>query len=363
MITRRSFVAAMTYCLVAASVLLGSAAPGASASSSTIFGFNSWVSEHNVADQKRLGDIRVRRMFVYWDRVEATPGQWDWSEADEQYRAVLDAGLQPLIVVQNSPIWARPSRSTSQGFPDPASDENWTRFVKAVVQRYSATIAIEVWNEPNLTQFSNPVDPARYTQLLTKSYHAVKALKPTLPVISAGLAGVPGTKKDHGGWATQPFIEAMFAAGAAKVMDGIGIHVYPTVADSKGTYRWNPAGFEPMLDVVRRARANAGANQPLWVTEVGESTESAWNWPPAITEEQQAADLITMINAAKGDSDVAAMMIHAVADGAAFWHGVYGEGLPNGFGVFSSKSFFDPGTEPKNAACAISRTFGGSLSC
>jgi hypothetical protein len=230
--------------------------------------------------------------------------------------------------------------------------------------RYPAAIAIEVWNEPNLAYSFYPVDPARYTQLLTKAYQTVKAVKPNLPVISAGLAGIPGTDSGSGGWATQPFIEAMFRAGAASAMDGIGIHVYPSVPDSTGVYRWDPAGFEPILDVVRTARRNAGANQPLWITEVGESTETAPLWPAPVTPEQQAADLITMINTAKADPDVAAMMLHAVDDAPAFWGTFWGGAYTNnGFGVFRSTDVFNEATEPKPAACAISQMFGGSLRC
>jgi hypothetical protein len=360
MIKRRSFVAAAASFLLTATVLF---VPGASASPSTIFGFNSYVSAQTIADQKQLGDVRVRRMFVYWDRVEQIPGRWDWSKADQEYRAVVDAGLQPLIVAQNSPAWARPGRSGSQGPPDTAFDSNWTQFVRALAQRYPAAIAIEIWNEPNLPLFFSPVDPARYTQLLTKAYHTVKAVRPSLPVISAGLAGYPGTKADSTGWAVQPFLDAMFKAGAEPAMDGIGVHIYPTVADSNGVYRWNPAGFGQMLDVVRAARERAGASQPIWVTEVGESTETAWGWPAAVSPEQQAADLITMIDAAKADVDVAAMMLHTVSDTPALWHAVYGEGGLNGFGAFASTNSFSEATQPKPAACAISQKFGGSLRC
>lgn len=358
MITRRSFLAVVASCLVTANVLSVPSASGAAAPASTIFGFNSYVSAQTVADQKQLGDIRARRMFVYWDRVEETPARWDWAQADREYRAVLDAGLQPLIVAQNSPSWARPSRAMFQGPPDPAFDSEWNHFVRALVQRYPAAIAIEIWNEPNLSYSFNPVDPTRYTQILTKAYRTVKAVRPSLPVISGGLG--PSDESD-GSRDYKPYLHEMFVNGAASAMDGIGIHIYPTVNG-----QWNPDGFKIVLNKVRAERDAVGATQkPIWITEAGESTTAAAGWPIPISEGQQARDLITIIKAAKADDDVAAMMLHTVDEAPAFWGTVFG-GMAyfnNGLGVFRSLSPTEEITEPKPAACAISQEFGGSLHC
>lgn len=364
MIKRRLFLAVAASCLLTATMLSVPSAPLASASTSTIFGFNSWVSARTIADQKQLGDIRTVRMFVYWDRVEATQGQWDWDGAanqamdgaDEQYDAVVNAGFQPLIVVDRSPRWARDS--DNPGLPNQAHEGEWAEFVQAVVQRYPAAIALEIWNEPNLTYSVTPVDPVRYTQILTQSYQTVKAVRPRLPVISGGLG--PSDESD-GSRDYQPYLHEMFVNGAASAMDGIGIHIYPTVNN-----QWNPAGFEPMLNKVRAERDATGATQkPIWITEVGESTSTAVGWPVPISEEQQARDLITMINAAKADDDVAAMMITTVDEAPVLWGTVFG-GMAyfnNGLGVFRSLSPTEEITEPKPAACAISQEFGGSLEC
>lgn len=364
MIKRRSFLAVAASCLVTATVLSVPFAPVASAAASTIFGFNSYVSARTIADQKQLGDIRARRMFVYWDRVEATQGQWDWDGAanqamdgaDEQYNAVVVAGFQPLIVVDRSPRWARDSGNP--GLPNQAHEGEWAEFLQAVVQRYPAAIALEVWNEPNLTYSVNPVDPVRYTQILTQSYQTVKAVRPSLPVISGGLA--PSNESD-GSRDYQPYLEKMFALGAASAMDGIGIHIYPTVND-----QWNPAGFEPVLNKVRAERDAVGATQkPIWITEAGESTSTAAGWPVPISEEQQALDLITIINATKADDDVAALMLHTVDDAPVLWGTVFGGMVyyNSGLGVFRSLSPTEEITEPKPAACAISQEFGGELQC
>lgn len=372
MIKRRSFLGVAALCLVTATVLSVPSALVASASPSTYFGFNSWVSRHTLDDQAKLGDIRVRRMFVYWDKVQPKnpdtnlpiEPDWDWDGsadqamdgADEQYNAVVNTGFQPLIVVDRSPRWARDSGNP--GLPNQAHEGEWAEFLQAVVQRYPAAIALEVWNEPNLTYSVNPVDPVRYTQVLTQSYQTVKSVRPSLPVISGGLA--PSDESD-GSRDYQPYLRKMFALGAASAMDGIGIHIYPTVND-----QWNPAGFEPVLNKVRAERDAAGATQkPIWITEAGESTSAAVGWPVPISEEQQARDLITIINAAKAADDVAAMMINTVDEAPVFWGTVFG-GMAyfnNGLGVFRSLSPTEEKTEPKPAACAISQEFGGSLHC
>lgn len=369
MIRRRSYVAAVVSCLVTAIVLSVPSAPGAAASPGTIFGFNSWVSASNIKDQKSLGDVRVRRMFVYWDQVQPNnPASnlpvvpdLDWSKPDRDYGLVTGAGFRPLIVVQNSPSWAR--SIGRQGPPDREHEDQWLRFIDEVVKRYKVqvqdpdkqAIAIEIWNEPNLTYSFDPVDPGRYAHLLKRAYATVDH---RLPVISGGLGPSDGS---DGSSKPLPYLREMLRVhDAAPAMDGLGIHIYPTV-----NHRWNADGFELALDQVRAERDAVGSTKPIWITEAGESTAPAFGWPMPIGEEQQARDLITMIDAAKNAPDVAALMLHTVADGPSFWAAVSPEGIyhNSGLGIFRNTDPWFERTEPKLAACAISRKFGGTLNC
>lgn len=371
MIKRRSFVAAVASLAVTAVVLSVPSAPGAAASTSMYWGFNEYVhpaSPHNIDNQVKLGDIKVRRMFVYWgdhhDGVENTQGTYNWTKMDQQWNAVQNAGLTPLIVVQNSPRWAR--GSDKPGPPDTTHLEAWKTFLRAVVHRYNLdviaparpAIAFEIWNEPNLTYSSDP-DPISYTKFLKESYNTIKTESTSVKVISAGLSPSDGL-----GGNQQPlsYLATMLANGAAAAMDGVGMHPYPMKGGA-----WNVAGFDDMLNGTKQAFTDKGLPQkPIWITEAGVSTSTAVGWPivPA-SEQKQADDLLYMIKKAKSDSDVAAMMIHTVNDDPDFWVPVHGNAYTNnGLGVFRSTDPIDnTKTAPKRAACVIAQEFGGTLQC
>lgn len=87
--------------------------------------------------------------------------------------------------------------------------------------------AIEVWNEPNIDrEWQNGlIHPANYTKLLCAAYQAIKAANPRTAVISAAPAptGYFGGCYPHG-CDDKPWLEGMYAAGAANCMDYIGAH-------------------------------------------------------------------------------------------------------------------------------------------
>jgi hypothetical protein len=114
--------------------------------------------------------------------------------------------------------------------------------------------------------------------------------------------------------------------------------------------------MEATLQRIRAARAAAHALQPLWITEVGESTSAGVPGPLGVSPAQQAADLLTMIHQAQADGDIPIMLIHTLADAPVSLM-TPNDSINTGFGIFT-----ETGT-PKPAACALSQLFGGSLRC
>ncbi|MCJ7549443.1 MAG: NBR1-Ig-like domain-containing protein, partial [Anaerolineae bacterium] len=87
--------------------------------------------------------------------------------------------------------------------------------------------AIEVWNEPNIDREwqIGLISPVSYTNLLCKSYSAIKSANAGTAVISAapaptGWFGGCGPN----GCDDQPWMEGLYNAGAANCMDYIGAH-------------------------------------------------------------------------------------------------------------------------------------------
>lgn len=338
----------------------------------TAYGFNVYTTPETVALQKTTG-AQIQRLNISWYQVQAAPGAWDWSVYDQQYKLIVDAGLKPLVMLFAAPCWARPRTGCAfLGPPDPAFDPEWTDFVRRAAQRYPAAIGIEVWNEPNLdTEWAPAADPARYVRLLREAYTTIKAVDPAMPVVSGGLYGSTAEGRVPGGIGDKAFLQEMFAAGAGPVMDGIGFHPYPQRYAADGSSRWDPAVMEEAVQRIRSVRDAAGASQPLWLTELGESTTTQHYFPAAVSPTQQASDLLRMVRAAAAAPDVPVMLIHTLVDAAANLpedalgaivapttglNLTYNR-INSGFGIFTAEQ------RPKPAACVLSHEFGGSLAC
>lgn len=350
------------------------AVPAPAAPKRTEFGFNAYANPETVALQATTG-ARVQRLNIAWYEVQQLPGTWNWARYDQQYKLILEAGLKPLVMVVAAPCWTHPTTGCPPmvtGPPDPAFDPDWAEFVRRVAERYPETIGIEVWNEPNLdTQFAPVADPVRFTELLKLAYAAVKSVDPELPVVSGGIFASAAPGRVPGGEGDESFLARMYAAGAGPVMDGIGFHPYPSAPAAPGAQVWDPAAMEVAVGRARRARDAAGGRQPLWLTELGESTTTQHYFPAAVSPEQQAADLRAMVRAARAAPDIPVAIIHTLVDAAANLPedalaalvapttglNISYNRVNSGFGIFTAEM------RPKPAACVLSREFGGSVAC
>jgi hypothetical protein len=113
-----------------------------------------------------------------------------------------------------------PTMVTQPGFAD-----NFAAWVGGLAA--AGADAIEVWNEPNIDREwqIGQISPQAYTNLLCKSYAAIKAANSRTDVISAA----PAPTGWFGGCSAngcddKPWMEGLYAAGAARCMDYIGAH-------------------------------------------------------------------------------------------------------------------------------------------
>jgi uncharacterized protein YraI len=162
--------------------------------------------------------------------------------------------------------------------------------------------AIEIWNEPNIDREwpGGQIDPARYTQLLRQSYQAIKGVNPNTLVIS----GAPAPTGYFDGCSAagcddNAFIAGMAAAGAASVMDCVGLHynegvVSPdaTSGDPRGSSGYYTRYFWGMVNTYSGA---FGGARPLCFTEFGYLTPEgfpplpgAFGWAENVSVAQQA---------------------------------------------------------------------------
>jgi hypothetical protein len=351
---------------------------GVFAAHATGLGFNTYDSDQYVALQKAVG-ATTTRLIVEWNLAEPLPGAYSWTQFDDQYARLVAAGIRPLVMVYAAPCWARPRTPCAEGAltgpPDSAFEPAWSRFVAAVTRRYPSAAGIEVWNEPNLTQYFWPrPDPGRYATLLRDAARAAHAVRPGLPIISGGLAVTPDPAYQSASFMGQGrFLAGVYGAAAGPAFDGIGVHPYPIEFDpaTLRPLRWSVAAFTRAIDQIRASRDAAGQQrQSIWITEVGESTTTQPGFAPAASLSQQSADLSAIAQGAIAAPDVAVVIVHTLVDlapnplldllgatGPTLGTGLSYNGVNEGFGVFTADG------RPKPAACALAAVFRGSLSC
>jgi hypothetical protein len=340
-----------------------------------LLGFNTYTTPTTIEKQLAVG-ARITRLFVDWTQVEPRPGVFEWASFDTQYRELLAAGIRPLIVAFDAPCWTHVAYGCDPLYaspPAPAFDTAWREYVSALAMRYPDAIGIEIWNEPNTTaEFYPRADPRRYTQLLQEAYTAVRAVGGSMPLISGGLAMNDASGQAVTGYASATFLADMFADGARRWMNGLGIHVYPSRRVHDGYSVWDPSLMSSRLaQVADAARAAHVKMPPIWVTEMGVSTTTQQGFPLAATPYQQAVDLVTMVASAAADSHVRAVVVDSLQDAApqplldllGVTVGVLTGDDPDYLPEMEGLGVFTDSWTPKPAACALSDMFGGTLRC
>ena len=218
--------------------------------------------------------VQVVRTDVGWSSAQPTnaapdPNQWYHQRLSTVIDAVRARGMQIFLTVHQSPAWSRPNTgSESKQYPtDPNAIKPWLTFIAAT---YGAKLlAIEVWNEPNLVDFTQIADAtkraAAYVPLLKAAYVAIKAGRPSLPVIQAG----PCLTDDG-------FIRDCYVAGSKGYFDILGVHPYqgnqtraPESTDITGKAR-----MTNMPAIIALMSQYGDAAKPIWWTEFGFSVHS-----------------------------------------------------------------------------------------
>src|SRR5215470_14018063 len=106
-----------------------------------------------------------------------SPG-YSWSNLDAHVKAAEDAGLTPILDVASTPHWAysKPRQGVNAGTPKAAALGD---FGKALALHFDGTgnapeeHIFQVWNEPNVSIYLSPVNPATYRSMVNAFADAV----------------------------------------------------------------------------------------------------------------------------------------------------------------------------------------------
>ena len=239
-----------------------------------------------VMDMIKLMRFNWVKQQIEWFRFERAKGQIDWGMMDMIINTADAKGIKVMFSIVKAPDWARPPNTDFSVEGPPQNPQDYADFVRAVAARYCGRSlkAIEVWNEQNLYyEWGNePIDPARYMQLLKAAYTAIKQACPSMIVISGALtptgAPPPLAMDDFA------YLEGMYQNGLRQYSDAIGAHPsgYNVPPDATGchpnvqTFRGpcdNPHhswSFRQTMEGYRNIMVKYGdVNKRIWPTEFG----------------------------------------------------------------------------------------------
>lgn len=223
-----------------------------------------WTNPLYLPELKKLGVEWVRFDISYGDKTSVT----------YLYAKMLkDNGFKVLG------IFAKGLSPWISGVSKPLADlAEWTTLVQRAIANYADVLdAIEVWNEPDLTNFYSGYmngTPEPYFQMLKEVWNEAHARGLTIPII-AGAIGVmytydvaPISPIPPSGWnygAT--FLQKIKLLGSDAYCDAYSIHIYQWYLGKQG--------LNKASDAYIRAK-NIVGGKPVWVTEIADSAGAPW---------------------------------------------------------------------------------------
>lgn len=212
------------------------------------------------------GDFIDRRNDVDGDGViDAIDA---WAKYDQIVALAGQYGLEIQARLSNPPAWAQASPDSGD-FAPPADVQDFVNYAIAVAERYRGRVHYyQVWNEPNIYPEwgENAVDPEAYTELLCRTYAALKRVDPEIVVIDGALA--PTVELSGRNLNDFIYLQRMYDAGAGACFDihsmqGYGLNSGPTDQRMRPT----DVNFARNLYIRDIMVANGDAHKPIWISE------------------------------------------------------------------------------------------------
>ncbi|MCW2988521.1 MAG: hypothetical protein JWM24_1459 [Solirubrobacterales bacterium] len=247
------------------------------------------------------GGVDSTRIAIDWGGVQPSRGgAFNWSGTDGVVAKAANAGIELLPFLNGAPSWAVPAvwvpgsnhtvKAPSHLPAAGASATAWSNFVKGAVARYGPNGSFwaenpavpkhpirtwQIWNEPNFKYFVAKPNPAEYGRLVKLSYTALKSSDAGAKLLLGGMfsrpkGGKSKKEKPKRAYFASDFLEQMYetTAGVKARFNGVALHPYT------GKYQELTPEIEEVRDV---EKAHGDAAKPLWITELGWSSQP----PPA----------------------------------------------------------------------------------
>jgi hypothetical protein len=225
-------------------------------------------------DQLAAQGVRILRVDVGWSSSQPNAAAPTMATTynqriDRVLAGAAARGMQVLLTLHQTPAWAasRPDLGVKQFPANPDAIAPWATWMG---RTFGGRVAAwEIWNEPNLREFTGVDDPLerarRYVPLLRAASQALRSATPHPTIVFGGPAQTDDT-----------FIRAAYAAGAQPYFDVMALHPYQgnqtqppeaTDLDSRARVTHFPAVIAAMAEY-------GDAAKPVWWTEFGYSTHT-----------------------------------------------------------------------------------------
>lgn len=339
--TGNPFVTLHRLSAMVAAVLLSCLGLAASAQAAAVPGIN--ISAYDDASVALQQGAKQVRFFVPWKNFE--PGSAREFDGNGPVTAnPLTTGLKtavdsvrrsatPILVVLDAPDWAGAGAGNHRHPSGEAGRAAYAAFVGELAEwlgNEGNAPVYEVWNEPDAEEFwGGAPNAGEYTDLLKRSYAAIKAGNP-----GAGVLSGPTTGNNY------RWIEQLYANGAKGSFDGVAVHtdtacstVGPDVFYREADGRLGQFTFLGYREVRKVMLAN-GDDKGIWMTEIGWSTatqtcskgESAGKKPEGVSRADQAAFLTKGFQCMANDPYVVAAAWFTLRDAGAIPYGLFDTG-------------------------------------
>jgi hypothetical protein len=247
-----------------------------------------WKIKQSLVMVREMGAPWIVEYFP-WAYMEPTRGRYNWVHADLVVEHANRQGLTVIARLGFVPAWARPKESTPL-YLDVAHFGDFARFAAQFAERYRDKIRyIIIWNEPNLSLEwgYQPVDPARYVEMLRAVYPLVKAANPAVQVLAGALAPTLAPVGDPDGMNDLEFLRGMYRAGAGPYFDLLAIHAYGWHADPDEPAAVDRVNFR-RAELLRTIMVEHGDQAKATII-----TEAGWNDHPRWTRAVRPGQRIT----------------------------------------------------------------------
>ncbi|OQY93282.1 MAG: hypothetical protein B6D39_03280 [Anaerolineae bacterium UTCFX2] len=272
----------------------------------------------------------LRYSTISWAAIEPVrtdPPTYHWETVDEAgLEAAARAGFKTILVVKHIPDWAQKKSGVTCGPIAQDSMDEFSQFVRALVQRYSPyPYYVRYWefgNEPDVDPSLVPPDSVfgcwgdkkdkyygggYYADMLKWAYPPLKEASPDSSLIIGGLLLDCDPQDPPPGQATgckpAKFFEGILNNQGANYFDVVAFHTYATYYQGsildEDDPKWDSRGGQVSgkVNFLRQVMSDYGVNKPILMSEVALLCSEQDCVTPGASFLDSQADFVVSVNA------------------------------------------------------------------